>query len=116
MKERAARFYENMKRRRTVRHFSDRQVPREIIEDCLRVAGSAPSGANMTRYGYLPELIKHGETGFLVDSVEEAAEAVQRLAQIAPRACRVNVETRFSALVMAAGYERVYRKLVGQEE
>ncbi len=69
-----------------------------------------------TRYGYLPELIKHGETGFLVDSVEEAAEAVQRLAQIAPRACRVNVETRFSSSVMAAGYERVYRKLVGQEE
>ncbi len=68
-----------------------------------------------TRYGYLPELIKHGETGFLVDSVEEAAEAVQRLAQIAPRACRVNVETRFSSSVMAAGYERVYRKLVEQD-
>ena len=67
-----------------------------------------------TRYGYLPELIKHGETGFLVDSVEEAAEAVQRLSEIEPRTCRVNVETRFSAPVMAAGYERVYRRLVGQ--
>lgn len=65
-----------------------------------------------TRYGYLPELVKHGETGFLVDSIEEAAEAVQRLAQIDPRACRANVETRFSAPVMAAGYERVYRRLV----
>jgi len=68
-----------------------------------------------TRFGYLPELVKHGETGFLVDSVEEAAEAVQRLAQIDPRVCRVNVETRFSASVMAAGYERVYQTLVGQE-
>ncbi len=68
-----------------------------------------------TRYGYLPELIKHGETGFLVDSVEEAAEAVQRLAQIDPRACRANVEMRFSASVMAAGYDRVYRKLIGQD-
>jgi len=65
-----------------------------------------------TRYGYLPELIKHGETGFLVDSVEEAAEAVPRLAQISPAACRANVEARFSASVMAAGYERVYRSLI----
>ncbi|HUS40893.1 MAG TPA: glycosyltransferase family 4 protein [Pirellulales bacterium] len=68
-----------------------------------------------TRYGYLPELIKHGETGFLVDSVDEAAQVVQRLAEIDPRACRANVETRFSAPVMAAGYDRVYRRLVGQD-
>ena len=69
-----------------------------------------------TRYGYLPELVKHGETGFLVDSVEEAAEAADRLTQIDPRTCRANVEARFSAPVMAAGYERVYRKLVEQNE
>jgi glycosyltransferase involved in cell wall biosynthesis len=68
-----------------------------------------------TRYGYLPELIKHGETGFLVDSVDEATEAVQRLAEIDPCACRANVETRFSASVMAAGYEQVYRRLVEQD-
>ena len=68
-----------------------------------------------TRYGYLPELIKHGETGFLVDSVDEAAQAVKQLAQIDPSACRANVVARFSASVMAAGYERVYRRLVGQD-
>jgi len=68
-----------------------------------------------TRYGYLPELIEHGETGFLVNSVEEAAEAVRRLDEIDPRACRANVEKRFSAAVMAAGYEQVYRTLVGQD-
>ena len=68
-----------------------------------------------TRYGYLPELVKHGETGFLVDSVEEAAEAAERLSQIDPRTCRANVAARFSASVMAAGYERVYRSLVGQD-
>jgi glycosyltransferase involved in cell wall biosynthesis len=64
-----------------------------------------------TRCGYLPELVKPGETGFLVDSVEEAAEAVHRLSEIDPGACHANVETRFSAPVMAAGYEHVYRKL-----
>jgi nitroreductase len=35
-----------MRRRRTVRHFAERPVPRAIIEDCLRTAGTAPSGAN----------------------------------------------------------------------
>ena len=46
MKRRAAEFYADVRRRRTVRDFSDRPVPREIIEDCLRAAASAPSGAN----------------------------------------------------------------------
>lgn len=44
---RAAAFRAEMTSRRTVRHFSDRTVPRKLIEDCLRAAGSAPSGANL---------------------------------------------------------------------
>jgi nitroreductase len=43
----ASSFYELMKRRRTVREYSDRAVPREIIENAIRTAGTAPSGANM---------------------------------------------------------------------
>lgn len=46
MRKRAYAFYEDMKRRRTVRDFSDRDVPQEIIEDCIRAAGRAPNGAN----------------------------------------------------------------------
>ncbi|NVJ96754.1 MAG: nitroreductase family protein [Alphaproteobacteria bacterium] len=46
MRSRAAGFYNEIKRRHTVRTFSDRPVPREIIDDCLRAAGTAPSGAN----------------------------------------------------------------------
>lgn len=46
MRERAAEFYAEMSRRRTVRQFSDRPVPREIIEHCLLTAGTAPSGAH----------------------------------------------------------------------
>jgi len=46
MRRRAADFADEMRRRRTVRHFSDRAVPREVIEDCLRASGTAPSGAN----------------------------------------------------------------------
>jgi iodotyrosine deiodinase len=46
MARRAADFYAEMLRRRSVRHFAERPVPREIIDDCLRAAGTAPSGAN----------------------------------------------------------------------
>jgi nitroreductase len=47
MRRRAADFYADLARRRTIRDFSDRPVPREIVEDCLRAAGTAPSGANL---------------------------------------------------------------------
>lgn len=46
MERRAVAFYEDVRRRRTVREFSDRPVPREIIEHCLLAAGTAPNGAN----------------------------------------------------------------------
>ena len=42
----ARAFYDKMKRRHTVRDYSDRLVDREIIEECIRTAGTAPSGAN----------------------------------------------------------------------
>jgi iodotyrosine deiodinase len=47
MKRRAQSFADELHRRRTVREFSARPVPREIIESCVRAAGSAPSGANL---------------------------------------------------------------------
>jgi nitroreductase len=53
MRRRAAGFYAEMRRRRTVREFADRPVPREVIEDCLRAAGSAPSGANMQPWHFV---------------------------------------------------------------
>src|SRR5436305_7847116 len=44
---RARKFYEMMQRRRTFRNFSDRPVPRKVIEYFIRAAGTAPSGANL---------------------------------------------------------------------
>ena len=46
MRQRAQDFYADIRRRHSVRHFSSRPVPRDIIENCLRSAGTAPSGAN----------------------------------------------------------------------
>ena len=45
MRQRAADFYAEIKRRRT--------VPREIIEDCLRAAGTAPNGANLQPWRFV---------------------------------------------------------------
>lgn len=53
MKRRAAEFYAEIRRRRTVRDFSQRPVPREVIEDCLRAAGTAPNGANMQPWRFV---------------------------------------------------------------
>src|ERR671914_2356032 len=51
--QRARAFYEAMQERRTFRDFSDRAVPRAVIEYCLRAAGTAPSGANLQPWHFV---------------------------------------------------------------
>lgn len=46
MLNKAQAFYQTMRRRKTIREFSSQSVPREVIEQCLLAAGTAPSGAN----------------------------------------------------------------------
>ncbi len=53
MMKRARDFHAELKRRRTVRHFSSRPVPRVIIDDCLRAATTAPSGANLQPWHFV---------------------------------------------------------------
>ena len=53
MTRRAAAFYADMRRRHTVREFSPRPVPQAVIEDCLRVAGTAPNGANLQPWHFV---------------------------------------------------------------
>jgi hypothetical protein len=61
-KENTIAFNERMQRRRTVREFSPRPVPREIIESCIRAAGSAPNGANLQPWHFVAvanRVVKH---------------------------------------------------------
>jgi nitroreductase len=51
--ERARRFYLGMQRRRTIRDFSSQPIAREVIEQCLRAAGTAPSGANLQPWHFV---------------------------------------------------------------
>jgi len=53
MRRRAAEVLADLRRRRTVRHFSDRPVDRAIVEDCLLAAGTAPSGANLQPWHFV---------------------------------------------------------------
>ena len=59
---RARAFYDMTRRRRTVRMFSDESVPPAVIEDCIRAAGTAPSGANLQPWHFCivaDPVIKH---------------------------------------------------------
>ena len=53
MEQRAVSFRKDIQRRRTVRHFSDRPVPRKVIEECLLTAGTAPNGANLQPWHFV---------------------------------------------------------------
>ena len=53
MRDRARSFYEDIRRRRTVREFSDEPIPEGVIEECLAAAATAPSGANMQPWHFV---------------------------------------------------------------
>lgn len=53
MQRRASEFRAEMERRRTVRQFSSRPVPRQVIEECLLAAGTAPNGANLQPWHFV---------------------------------------------------------------
>jgi len=53
MARRAAEFRAELQRRRTVRQFSSRPVPRGVIEDCMLAAGTAPNGANLQPWHFV---------------------------------------------------------------
>jgi len=58
------------------------------------------------------EVIQHGETGFLVDSVAAALEALEGIPKINRRACRERVDQLFSVAAMVAGYEKIYAQML----
>lgn len=62
--------------------------------------------------GAIPEVVVNELTGFVVSSVESMAEAVWRVGDINPHACRVHVETHYSASRTADEYERLYERVL----
>jgi glycosyltransferase involved in cell wall biosynthesis len=63
-------------------------------------------------HGSVPEVLRDGVTGFLVESVEEAVRAVPRIAMLERRRCRQEFEERFDAARMARDYVEVYHRVI----
>ena len=80
MRQRAIAFRKDMERRRTVRHFSDRPVPREVIEECLITAGTAPNGANLQPWYFVVVSDPRVKHEIRVAAEQEEAEFYHRRA------------------------------------
>jgi glycosyltransferase involved in cell wall biosynthesis len=68
------------------------------------------------RSGSVPEVIENGVTGFIVDSEQDAVQAIRELPRLDRRAVRARFEERFTADRMAREYEAHYHKLVADAE
>jgi glycosyltransferase involved in cell wall biosynthesis len=64
------------------------------------------------RRGAIPEIVDDGRTGWVCDDAAGMTAAIRRLDEIDPRDCRAAAERRYHTTVMAAAYERIYRRLV----
>ncbi len=73
MRRASSEFLEEMRRRRTVRDISNRSVDREVIENCISAAMTAPSGANMQPWHFV--VVQDPETK---REIRQAAEEVER--------------------------------------
>lgn len=66
--------------------------------------------------GAMPELIEDGKTGFLVNSVEEACQALKKIKQISREDCRKHIEKNFNLRRMVNRYEKLYKKILKKEK
>ena len=73
MLSKARSFYEQMDRRRTTRHFSNREVPRELIELAIRTASTAPSGAHLQPWTFVAISNKELKTVIREEAEKEEA-------------------------------------------
>jgi len=62
--------------------------------------------------GSAPELIKDGQTGFIVKNTKEMASAVEKIKNLDRKNCRKWVEKNFTVEKMAEGYEKIYEKVI----
>ncbi|AEV97096.1 glycosyl transferase group 1 [Niastella koreensis GR20-10] len=66
-------------------------------------------------HGSVAEIVEHGKTGFIVNTMEKAVEALKNIHLINRDTCRETFERRFSNIVMAQNYVRLYEKLLHKQ-
>jgi glycosyltransferase involved in cell wall biosynthesis len=87
-------------------------IPSLVAETSSLVAMEAISSGTPVvafRSGALPEVVEHGETGFVVDTEDQMIEAVQHIGEISPETCRSMAALRFDARRMVNDYINLYR-------
>jgi glycosyltransferase involved in cell wall biosynthesis len=67
-------------------------------------------------HGSVPEVVVHGQTGFICHSVADMVAAVPGVTQLRRQSCRAHVASHFSVQQMADGYERLYRDLIKEHD
>jgi glycosyltransferase involved in cell wall biosynthesis len=79
----------------------------------LSVVEALATGTPVVAFGLgaLPEIVRHGSTGFLVTGTDEAVAAVGRIPDLDRRACRADVEKRFTAERMVADYAELFTRV-----
>lgn len=79
----------------------------------LAVVEALAAGTPVIAYrrGSMPEIVRHGRTGFLVDDVAGAVDAVGRIGSLSRWDCRADVEARFTADRMVADYARLFGEI-----
>ena len=68
------------------------------------------------RGGAVPEIMEEGHTGFIVEELEDAVEAVQRVPELSRNRCREVFEQRFTVTRMARDYLQAYKRLIGGKQ
>ena len=85
------------------------------MNSCKRwaVAEAMAAGTPVLAYprGSMPELVKHGESGYLLYTEDEMVEAIHRIESLDRQRCREWVEENFSVEQMVNGYEKLYRQI-----
>jgi len=66
------------------------------------------------RQGSVPEVIEHGRTGFIVETVDEMVEAAKHIDEIDPAECRRAVQERFGIAPFVAAHEAAYRSMLDE--
>jgi glycosyltransferase involved in cell wall biosynthesis len=94
-------------------------IPSLVAETSSLVAMEALSSGTPViafRSGALPEVVEHGETGFIVDCQDQMIEAVEHTAEISPETCRSRAKLRFEARRMVNDYLKLYRSVMGKAQ
>jgi glycosyltransferase involved in cell wall biosynthesis len=90
-------------------------IPSLVAETSSLVAMEAISSGTPViafRSGALPEVVDHGETGFIVDCQDQMIDAVQHTDEISPETCRSTAELRFDARRMVKNYLELYNRFL----